>query len=216
MRIPCSWKGPTSSAKRLQPWHSEEPTEEQMEEMKAITEKHEALASGGVGGGDGSDIPQDLLDAANELDWDIGDIKGCALSMYDICTSSSTKVDLPQDEKKAKVAIGKLLLNVRKENAEASAEEALKAVVKDFGITAVKAQAKAGVAVALKDSCANPANAGIAAVFQELGDLYFKEGNANAGGTVSSFITMCANLSSWSRELSNYSLSFYFLCCILL
>ena len=59
------------------------------------------------------------------------------------------------------------------------------AAFKQYGVAAAKSEAKAAQQSAIAGSCACPANAPIVAVMQELSDLYFKEGNANAGASVS-------------------------------
>ena len=148
-----------------------------MEAMKAITEKQEGFAAGK---GDGV-VPPELLQAAEAVkDWDETDVKVKAQLMVDICHSGKTKVDIPQDETKARRAVGKLLLA----NSSASAVEFLKLVVGEFGIASVKEDAKEKQKEAMAGSCTVAANAGIIQAFQELKDYYFKEGNGNAGGTV--------------------------------
>jgi hypothetical protein len=71
--------------------------------------------------------------------------------------------------------------------------------MKEFGIATVKEEAKARQKSAMENACVVPANAGIVQAFQELGDYYFKEGNSNAGLTVSrgdcvAFVTSVALL----------------------
>lgn len=190
VRIPCAYKTKASNAARLQPWYYEEPTEEQSEEMKAITEKHGENASGGGAAGT-SDIPDEVVEAAKKLEWpDTSTMEGkkaAAALMVDLCTDV---IDIPEDTKKASMGIGKLIVN----NPEASAMNILELVVKEYGIKEMKAAASASQKGALESSCAYPGNAPIVQVFQELADLYFKEGNSNAGASVSGrmSILMCA------------------------
>lgn len=180
VRIPCAYKTTASNAGRLQPWYYEEPTEEQSEEMKAITEKHAENASGGGAAGT-SDIPEEVVEAAKKLEWpDTSTMEGkksAAALMVDLCTDV---IDIPEDAKKASMGIGKLIVN----NPEASAMDILELVVKEYGIKEMKAAASASQKGALESSCAYPGNAPIVQVFQELADLYFKEGNSNAGASV--------------------------------
>lgn len=178
-RIPCHYSVPNATAPRLLPWYPEEPSEEEIEAMKEVTLKHEALAGGGGGGG--GDLPQELIDAAEDLDWPIDNAKEAAQAMLELCTSGSTTVDLPQDEKRARIAIGKLIIGLRASNPDATAVETLEAIAKEFGMAAAKEEAKGKQKSALAGSCACPANAAVVQAFQELGDLYFKDGNANAG-----------------------------------
>lgn len=188
-RMQCGYATKASSVPRLQPWYSEEPTEEQLEEMKAITEKHEALADGGGGGADG--VPPELVEAAEELEsWDTSSGREKAQLLVDIGTSHKTKVDFPQDEKKARIAVGKMILS----NQDATAVEMLELVIKEFGVASAKMEAKEKQKSAMAHSCVVPANAGIVQAFQELGDYYFKDGNANAGSTYKKAITAITSL----------------------
>lgn len=176
-RIPCQYSCNASSAPRLLPWYSEEPTEEEKEAMKAVTEKHVALAEGKGGGG----VPPAMAAAAEALEekWDASDRKRAAQQMVELCTSGKTRVDLPQDEKKARMAVGKIVLA----NPEATCAEVLALVVKEFGVATAKEDAKERQKSALASSCNVAENAGIVQALQELGDLYFKDGNSNAGLT---------------------------------
>ncbi len=70
-------------------------------------------------------------------------------------------------------------------NPSASAVELVELVMKEFGVATVKEEAKARQKSAMENACVVRANAGIVQAFQELGDYYFKEGNSNAGSTVS-------------------------------
>lgn len=174
----CTYAVPNSSAPRLQPWYSEEPTEEQKEEMKEYTEQQKALATGKSLNGP----PSELLQAAKKLDWpDTSNPafrkKACEL-MYDVCTTGSVKIDLPEDQKKAKQKIFGLFSTATE---AMTAVDVLTAVVKEFGVAAAKAEAKAKQKEALAAGCNCPANAGVLQAFQELSELYFKAGNSNAG-----------------------------------
>lgn len=182
MKTKCTYSVSNSSAPRLQPWYSEEPTDEQKEEMKEFTEKQIALATGKSPGGP----PSELLEAAEKLDWvDTSNPsqrkKACEL-MYDMCTSGSVKIDFPEDEKKAKQKIFGLFATHSK---PMSATDVLKDVIKEFGIAAAKAEAKAKQKEALATGCNCAANAPLLQAFQELSELYFKGGNSNAGISVS-------------------------------
>ena len=66
-----------------------------------------ALANGG--GGEAV-LPQELIDAANKLNWPISDKKEAAQAMMEICTSGSVRVNLPRDERKARIAVGKIVI----------------------------------------------------------------------------------------------------------
>ena len=184
VRIPCSYKNKTIKATRLQPWYIEQPTEEQMKEIEATTEQHKENAGGGAA--KSADIPIELIEAIKKLEWpDTSSMEGkkaAAELMVDLCTDT---IDIPEDTKKAKMGIGKIIVN----NPDASATEILELIVKDYGIKNLKEAASANQRDALEATCACPANAPIVQVFKELGELYFKEGNSNAGASVSTSIT---------------------------
>lgn len=197
-RIPCGYAVANSSAPRLQPWYKDEPTEEEMEAMKNVTEEHVAMANGkmsSMSAGGTVIVPLDLLAAVQELDtdgrWDDADIKTKAQLLVDIgTTATDTKLDYPQDEKKAMMSVGKMIL----QNQDTSAVEMIKLLMLEFGIATVKEEAKARQKSAMANSCVVPENAGIIQVFQELGDYYFKEGNTNAGLTYKKAITAISSL----------------------
>ncbi len=182
LKTRCTYAVPNSSAPRLKPWYAEEPSEEQKEEMKEYTEQQKAIATGKSPNG----APKELLEAAEKLEWpDTSDPsqrkKACEL-MYELCTSGSVKIDLPEDQKKAKQKIFGLFSTA---SGSLSATEVLQSVVKEFGIAAAKAEAKKKQEKALAAGCECPANAAVLQAFQELSDLYFKGGNSNAGISVS-------------------------------
>ena len=196
-RIPCGYAVANSSAPRLQPWYRDEPTEEELEAMKNVTEEHVAMANGkmsSVSTGGTVLVPPDLLSAVQEFDtdgrWDDADIKTKAQLLVDIGTATTTKLDYPQDEKKAMMSVGKMIL----QNQDTTAVEMIKLLMLEFGIATVKEEAKARQKSAMANSCVVPANAGIIQVFQELGDYYFKEGNTNAGLTYKKAITAISSL----------------------
>eukprot|EP00578_Thalassiosira_sp_NH16_P006940 CAMPEP_0181116970 /NCGR_PEP_ID=MMETSP1071-20121207/22240_1 /TAXON_ID=35127 /ORGANISM="Thalassiosira sp., Strain NH16" /LENGTH=484 /DNA_ID=CAMNT_0023201261 /DNA_START=132 /DNA_END=1586 /DNA_ORIENTATION=- len=176
-RIPCGYATAVASAPRLQPWYSDEPTEEEIEAMKSITKKHEAVA--GRKGGDGN-IPPAMATAAKKLEenWESLCRKEKAQSIVNICTMTcKTRVDLPQDEKKASIAVGKFLMS----NMDATALEMLGLVIKEFGLSSAKEKAWAKQKSAMAGSCEVSANAGIVQAFHELSKYYFKDGNSGAG-----------------------------------
>jgi poly [ADP-ribose] polymerase len=197
-RIPCGYAVANSIAPRLQPWYRDEPTEEEMEAMKNVTEEHVAMANGKMSSMSASGtlvVPPDLLSCVQELDtngrWDDADIKTKAQLLVDIgTTATSTKLDYPQDEKKAMMSVGKMIL----QNQDRSAVEMIKLLMLEFGIATKKEEAKARQKSAMANSCVVPDNAGIIQVFQELGDYYFKEGNTNAGLTYKKAITAISSL----------------------
>ena len=186
MRVPCTFKIKNASAPRLQPWYDEKPSEEQLEEIKKITKQHVAMASGG----DSEGAPLELVERAKKLQWpDTSTMNGkkeAAKLMVELCTSGEMLVDLPQDEKKAIMSIGKVI--VGNPDAATSATETLELVVKEFGITSKKRELAERQKDAMASTCACATNAGVMQAFLELADLYLKEGNRNACGTVSVYL----------------------------
>lgn len=178
--LPCAYKTKTAAVARLQPWYFEEPSEEQMEELKAAIEKQKAAAGGEAA--TTFDIPAEVLESAKKLEWPdtstMDGKKAAAKLMVELCTDV---IDIPEDAKKASMGIGKIIVN----NPGTSAIEILELVLKEYGIKELKQAASEKQKDAFETSCACPANAPIVQVFKELGDLYFKEGNANAGASVS-------------------------------
>jgi hypothetical protein len=161
--------------------------------MKAVTENHKAMASGK---GDVAATPPEVLKAAEDKDkddWDELDPRAKANFILEI---GMTKLDIPQDEKKARQDVGKLLMN----HMDLSAVDFLKEVVSEFGIASVKEEAAAKKKSAMSASCACAANAGIIQAFQEIKDYYFKEGNSNAGGSVRR-VSLCS-CRLWKTNLS--------------
>lgn len=199
-RIPCSYKNTTEAAARIQPWYFEEPSEQQAEEIKEITEKYKANAGGEVL--DSGNVPAEIRSAVKDAKWpDTSTIEGkkdAANLMVKLCSDS---IDIPDDEKKARQGIGKIIVN----NPDATATDILELVVKEYGIKELKAAASANQMGALESSCACPSNAPIVQVFQELKDIYFKEGNTNAGSTVRLALSHTAVLESFNLNTCIHS-----------
>ena len=171
--------------------------------MKAVTEKHKAMASGK---GDSAATPPELLKAAEDKDKDDWDDLNLREKANFILEIGMTALDIPQDEKKARQDVGKLLMN----HMELSAVDFLKEVVSEFGIASVKAEAAAKKKSAMGANLACAANAGIVQAFQELKDYYFKEGNSNAGGTVSQTLCFCCQCVEDIPIATLYSTNFLF------
>ena len=126
-----------------------------------------------------------LTKSVATISWDLSSnkgIKSAVSALHEILTdkeNSKKKLDLPEDMKQAKMKI----LEVVSMNRDRTAQEMIPILVKEFGWAEAKAAKKAQKEAALKEAVACPANAAIVAALQELGELYFKEGNRNAGGT---------------------------------
>jgi hypothetical protein len=173
--------------------YTEEPSEEAKAEMDRRTEEAAQNAEAGVGSSDPgaatsvSDDKAKLLKEAEGLaeQWNLGSKKGLQSASESICrilTNYTGKhVDLPQDEKKAKMEVGKIIL----ENKDKTPSEVMEAVIKKFGFAELKAEIEKKREEVVESACKNPSNAALVLAFHELSQLYYKEGNRNAGLTYS-------------------------------
>jgi hypothetical protein len=121
-----------------------------------------------------------LVKAAYKLEWKLDNRKALKEStggMVDLLLDHG--VDIPKDRQEAIKKIGPLIVA----NREKSASEVVPVIVKEFGFLENKKKAAKKKAAIIESTVANPKNAGLVAAFQELSELYFKESNANAGGT---------------------------------
>ena len=104
-------------------------------------------------------------------------IKKAANAMLDACRKGD--IDIPEDESKAKMEIGKIIVA----NKSATAEEVMNLIAEQFGFIAVKEAQQKTKTEAATAVCGHPGNVAVMEAINELSSLYFKEGNANAGGT---------------------------------
>jgi hypothetical protein len=177
VRRNCVYSNKASAVARLQPWYHEQPTEEQAEEIQAITEEHKANAGGKP---KASDIPPELVEAIKKLEWpDTSTMDGKKAAAKLMLEACATAVDIPEDTKKANMGIGKIIVN----NPDASANDILELIVKEYGFKDKKQAASANQQGAIGASCKCPANAPVVQAFKELSELYLKEGNSNAGNS---------------------------------
>jgi DNA polymerase/3'-5' exonuclease PolX len=61
----------------------------------------------------------------------------------------------------------------------------MEAVIKKFGFAELKAEIEKKREEVVESACKNPSNAALVLAFHELSQLYYKEGNRNAGLTYS-------------------------------
>mmetsp|Transcript_15701 Transcript_15701/g.34132 ORF Transcript_15701/g.34132 Transcript_15701/m.34132 type:complete len:175 (-) Transcript_15701:302-826(-) len=104
-------------------------------------------------------------------------MKKAASDMLDLCRKG--KVDIPEDDSKAKMEIGKIIVA----NKNSPADEVMGLIVEQFGFSAVNEEQQKTKTEAATAVCGHPGNVGIMEAINELSSLYFKDGNANAGGT---------------------------------
>jgi len=188
--IPCDVMVDTESAPRFIPWYKSKPNKE---EEKIMDEEYEAA----IGLAESTETDKvlhnsSLLRAVQEMQWNTSSsagIKAAAAGLTELCCGESSPLDFPP-KLKARRVIGKLILDHK----TSSAEEILNIVALEFGFKAQKEAKAKEKSEAMKSTCLCPANAKIVEVLKELGDYYFKEGNANAGGTYKKVIAAVSKL----------------------
>ena len=174
-RMPCSNCFPISSGDVPRgKWFTSEPTEEEAAEMENEAKGDEEET--------GEDSPLGkLMAAAASLEFDMSSGSGkkqAAQDLLDLLLEfDGTKVDLPSDDKKCFREIGALISS----DASISPSEAMKLVVEKYGFADKKAGKAAKKEAAVKNACAEPSNGPLLMAFAELSEIYFKEGNTNAG-----------------------------------
>jgi hypothetical protein len=189
VRHSCFYKAPATEAPRLQPFYTEEPTEEEKEEMEAQWEATKAGSAEAVAAGEGGkSIVAKLVSGIDDFDLSTG--PGKTKAAGDLVAAVAGIVDIPDDESKAKLAVGKIVVM----NTDSSKEEILQAIIDEFGLKAVNEEQSKAKAKAATSICGHPANAPVLEAIMELSSLYFKEGNGNAGGTYTKVANAIKNL----------------------
>jgi Helix-hairpin-helix domain len=79
-------------------------------------------------------------------------------------------------------------------NKDMSARDILVLLVEDYGYVEDKKAMAAAKQVALASSAGHPANAALIAAISELADLYYKDGNKNAGGSYKKVVKALSEL----------------------
>lgn len=135
-----------------------------------------------AGAADSDDVSQ-LKDAAAKLDWILTSREGLRTAAKDMVLllqeHPGKKVDLPEDPQAQQQKVGQLIAV----NKDKSAAELISLIVTQFGFVEDKQKKADQKQAAIQTIVKNPANASLVAAFQELAELYFKSGNANAGAT---------------------------------
>jgi hypothetical protein len=175
IRQPCGFQADRMDSKLpREPWLKEEPTEE---EKAAMDEQAEQAR--GEGGAEDSDLKTSLLEAAESLDWKLINKAGIQKATAELTELVMGKLDLPEDPKKAKMALGSLIVG----NKEKTPKEIVEIVLTKYGVAEEKEKKAAAKEAALESMCECPNNAPILMAFQELAQLYFK-GKWNLGGSI--------------------------------
>ena len=189
IRIDCAY-----SAKRLEAprekWHTSEPTEEEAKEMDRLEE----AATGSTPTSDDPDVKV-LLEAADKLEWKLinrDGIKKATADLLELLQNPPVKkhLDLPDDVGAARMKVGTTIAN----NREQSARQVLEVLIEQVGFVESKAKQAAQKEAAIELAVEAPENAALVAAFQELAELYFKEGNRNAGASYTKVVKALKDL----------------------
>jgi len=199
-RLPCSFESTPEKAPRWKPWHEIEPSEEEMEEMDKLIEQYKEAGGAPAGkseGGVGPEAEEKLAKAIAGIPWDltgIAGIKEAVKELLKVLKDTKPALDFPETPREAKTKIASIL----QMNRDKSPSEIIPVFIKEFGFAEEKKQKaeKKESAIAAQVECA--ANAKIVSVLGELADLYFKEGNRNAGMT---YKKACAAICKVSFEI---------------
>jgi poly [ADP-ribose] polymerase len=193
MRIDCAYQVEVPEAPRWQPWYTEEPSEEEQEAM----DKLESEASLDIPAPDPEldvDIGK-LVKEAEKLEWKLTSKDGlrkAVAELTDVVQKHEGKsVDLPDDIGSAKMKVGEVIAR----NREKSAAELVPIIVQEFGFKESKVAKAAKKEAAMEIMVKEPKNLPLVAAFQELSELYFKEGNRNAGASYAKVVSALKELS---------------------
>jgi hypothetical protein len=159
--------------------YSVEPTEEENAEMDRLID----VAAGKEDSSSADPDVAKLVKAAKKLEWKLNnrkDLKSSTGGMVDLLLDfDGKKVDIPQDRMEAIKKVGPVIVA----NRDKSASEVIPVLIKEFGFLEDKKKKVAKKVAAIESMVGNSKNGGVVAAFQELAELYFKEGNKNAGSS---------------------------------
>mmetsp|Transcript_20534 Transcript_20534/g.42805 ORF Transcript_20534/g.42805 Transcript_20534/m.42805 type:complete len:470 (+) Transcript_20534:30-1439(+) len=174
VRIACFNTWTKDSAPRL-PFISENPGDEGLtairEENKANDASKKAASS--------AKVESELYDLTNVTLSTPDEIKSAADTV--LKAARGMNINLPNDDLEAKQAVGRMIMEQRTLGAT-TADVVLNALVDKLGVKK-SAEEEAGVEERAANACKTAGNAPIFLFLKELSDLYFKEGNANAGAS---------------------------------
>ena len=176
-----------------------EPTEEEGQAIDDLIEQYKEAegvpAKLNKNGGEDKD-EQKLIKAAAAIDWDLTNsqgVKTSVMSLHEILSKKDVKkeLDIPKDSKQVLMKI----LEIVNMNRDKTGQEMIPIVIQEFGWAEVKAVKKAKKDAALAGSVGCADNAPIVAALQELAELYFKEGNRNAGSSYTKAVAAIRGIS---------------------
>lgn len=206
-RIPCDYTSPrlaNPESLRANPFYTEEPTEQEKEEMEKIREEARE-GGGGVTKTADNPVAQKLLKAAKSLDGklDFSTNAGRKQAVSKFVALVQGKVDLPQN-RNPKMEIGKLIMA---KCTEKSAEEIMQVIFDKYGFANVKEEKAAAKEAAAEAACAHPKNAALILALGECAKYYFAESNTNAALSYKKAITTLTQLEEEVTEDNALSFS---------
>lgn len=141
----------------------------------------EAEAKGEVpSGGKENGGSEKLIEAAKNLTWSLTSKQGLRQAASDVLDLlRQHEIDVSSDDIEAKKKVGPIIAA----NRSKTAAEVVEILAREFGNAQEKKQKAAKKQDAVSKMVGHPDNAAIVTAFQELAELYFKEGNRNAGST---------------------------------
>jgi len=194
-RIPCSYVTSRLDSKdvhRVLPFYTDEPSEEEKEEMIRI--KEEKQEGEGMTKNEDNPVAQELLKEANLLKIDMSTSDGKKKAAADFLALVDGKVDLPAN-RNAKMEIGKLVMA----NQDKTPKEIMEAIFSKYSFADMKVEKTAAKEAAFEAACTNPKNAKLILAFKECSKYYFEEGNRNAGST---YVKAIAALTELEEEVT--------------
>lgn len=177
VRHPCFFSCKVNEAPRLYPWYTAAPPEEEDQEQENNTSAQKKKKIGGKGNKQekNADALKDFLPYVESIPWDlssVASIKKVGDLMFDACKAYG-RLNLPNDDRGAKIEIGRIILG-NKENS--CAADICSLIIDHFGLKLSDTEKEAKHKT-MSSLCACPANGLVYEIMNELGKVYFEEGN---------------------------------------
>lgn len=195
VRLDCAFTCKAAEAPRFQPWYDRPPTDEEVAEMERLIEAAKGEDGGGGGEAESEDVKKLVKAASKKLStWNLTSKEGinaATMGLIGIFRSHAGKtVDIPADDSAARKAVGPTLVAHK----NLSAAEMVPVVIKAFGFVEDKADKAAKKQAAISSSIKHQGNAALVAAFNEMGQLYVKQGEAFKGNSFNKVANALAHL----------------------
>jgi hypothetical protein len=179
VRHPCFFSCKVNEAPRLLPWFTSAPPEDEEEENSDNPSAHKKkkLSHKGDTQEKITQALKEFLPHAKNIPWDLSSaasIKKVNNMMFDACQAFG-RLNLPPDDRAAKIEIGKIILS-NKENS--CAADICSLVIDRFGLKINDKEIEAKHKT-MSSLCACPANGLVYEIMNELGKVYFEDGNTH-------------------------------------